>query len=233
MRGGDAGTNQTVWGATGPSPHARGRLDVLAFELDLEGTIPACAGETRPTPVHLSRRRDHPRMRGGDWRSDGIECWREGPSPHARGRPDQVCKHTGGNGTIPACAGETYPDSEGYLTIGDHPRMRGGDYHIPNGGNRDIGTIPACAGETLGGSTAGHEHRDHPRMRGGDEARRCEACDTEGPSPHARGRPMAAAAAIVTSVTIPACAGETSVRGEWRGRWRDHPRMRGGDYGVG
>ncbi len=51
----------------------------------------------------------------------------------------------------------------------------------------------------------------------------------EGPSPHARGRPLPVWTGRVLSRTIPACAGPTPRPRTTRRALRDHPRMRGAD----
>ena len=48
----------------GSSPHARGTLCGCFRACRVGGIIPACAGNTRRAYKKLTRRRDHPRMRG-------------------------------------------------------------------------------------------------------------------------------------------------------------------------
>ncbi len=69
----------------GPSPHARGALDVLQPERPGDGTIPARAGSTRGSTPTGTSCWDHPRTRG-EHQNERRNVQRDtGPSPHARG----------------------------------------------------------------------------------------------------------------------------------------------------
>ena len=66
MRGGDAYQINYPTYSEGRSPHARGRQGGSTHERYIQGSIPACAGETtREDAADLATRVD-PRMRGGD-----------------------------------------------------------------------------------------------------------------------------------------------------------------------
>ena len=249
MRGGDESSRSTNQANGGPSPHARGRPASLFVALCVRGTIPACAGETlrKVYPQYLSR--DHPRMRGGDDLFFIDIRHPKGPSPHARGRLRQSLCTLLPLRTIPACAGETFHRFLHWLIVGDHPRMRGGDFPeeaaaiegegpSPHARGRLIGegwrsehrgTIPACAGETGLCPVRTRRLRDHPRMRGGDFDIAAMDRMIMGPSPHARGRREQRLIPLVRYGTIPACAGETPDDNVICSGHRDHPRMRGGD----
>ncbi len=90
------------------------------------------------------------------------------------------------------------------------------------------GSIPACAGEPRTDGQRRKGARVHPRLRGGAERRAQDGDLGEGPSPPARGSPLALPAHEAAEGSIPACAGEP--RGESLARVRSgvHPRLRGG-----
>ena len=128
MRGGDEATIVNLRGQGGPSPHARGRRPHRPHRRRAHGTIPACAGETPSAPKRRTAIWDHPRMRGGDITGSTYPVVASGPSPHARGRLFVKSILTRGQGTIPACAGETHLSLPPQSESKDHPRMRGGDF---------------------------------------------------------------------------------------------------------
>ena len=70
----------------GSPPHARGRPDVTCRNDRLARITPACAGKTSFRAALDRLTRDHPRMRGEDWRYVCPPTWTSGSPPHARGR---------------------------------------------------------------------------------------------------------------------------------------------------
>ena len=218
----------------GPSPHARGRLVRCRQRARRQGTIPARAGETAPTPNRARTGRDHPRTRGGDPSRRKRSCGRSGPSPHARGRRVRRVVELRPEGTIPARAGETSSTSSATRGRRDHPRTRGGDSpryssHLPATGPSPHArgrrrrapvpravprTIPARAGETTSSGRPPCSRRDHPRTRGGDLRVHVGSGRPSGPSPHARGRLASAPPRRTLHGTIPARAGETPAQAE-------------------
>ena len=105
MRGEHRSRNVTHQPPLGSSPHARGTLSVSNHLCALGRFIPACAGNTSPTPITRAGLPVHPRMRGEHDRvhDGGVCCWR----------------------FIPACAGNTRLRCSVGLDIAVHPRMRG------------------------------------------------------------------------------------------------------------
>ena len=211
------------------------------------GTIPACAGSTRP-PARLSTpRRDHPRVRGEHPESRDSATRIRGPSPRARGAPrNRVVRH-GRPGTIPACAGSTCRRTATPSCSWDHPRVRGehphwlgpgylhpgpsprarGAHHARVGEDLRKGTIPACAGSTTDCCEASRRLWDHPRVRGEHtEAVRLHLLDL-GPSARARGAQHGPGDLRDLGGTIPACAGSTGPAGRRSTAPGDHPRVRG------
>ena len=108
MRGGDASSSKVTAAGEGRSPHARGRQWSSGARRSWNGSIPACAGETCMVFGMAYWSGVDPRMRGGDPGRRTWNCRSKGRSPHARGR--HVPEHAGGRrqGSIPACAGETF-----------------------------------------------------------------------------------------------------------------------------
>ena len=66
VRGGDAGIAGAGLALQGPSPRARGRHPIDDAPRRIRRSIPACAGETRPSSILGRCRGVHPRVRGGD-----------------------------------------------------------------------------------------------------------------------------------------------------------------------
>ena len=66
VRGGDSCARQEGLRACGRSPRARGRQGATARNQLSSGSIPACAGETRPVTRSQSANKVDPRVRGGD-----------------------------------------------------------------------------------------------------------------------------------------------------------------------
>ncbi len=213
------------------------------------GSIPACAGETRPSECIPEIIKVHPRVRGGDRRARASANRAIGPSPRARGRRPQHPEMSGRNRSIPACAGET-----GWLTTlrnhqWVHPRVRGGDrslvvpFRVGKGpsprarGRRAVSmpclkggrSIPACAGETPAPGAGSRACAVHPRVRGGDVIQGMPRIVTTGPSPRARGRLLGRMIQEHPDGSIPACAGETPPMSGLFPLPGVHPRVRGGD----
>ena len=233
--------------ARGPSPRARGApRHGVPHVLDA-GTIPACAGSTRPARRTSWRAGDHPRVRGEHPPNEYVPKLRRGPSPRARGAPAVPGADPRARGTIPACAGSTRQPPRLPSTGRDHPRVRGEhpdmnvtDVHVEGpsprargarvgttGGRLPAGTIPACAGSTCGGTGSTTTAWDHPRVRGEHASVSNRTRSTGGPSPRARGAPPNVRDIASTVGTIPACAGSTHRRADHRRRRGDHPRVRG------
>ena len=107
MRGGDEQIDKQLRTLLGRSPHARGRRLRVVDGTKARGSIPACAGETRPAVTVMALYRVDPRMRGGDTCAPTACRSTMGRSPHARGRHGCHAGTLRWWGSIPACAGET------------------------------------------------------------------------------------------------------------------------------
>ena len=125
--GGNPNANATGYLVPGPSPRLRGKHLDNTQGVEVNGSIPAPAGETSPAHPALTAYRVHPRACGGNI---GLRTWKRkdlGPSPRLRGKRRTMSCTSDGDRSIPAPAGET---CEGYLTCRQcmvHPRACGGN----------------------------------------------------------------------------------------------------------
>ena len=131
---------------SGLSPRVRGNPPLVASTGDIEGSIPACAGEPVWRVPRYQGAKVYPRVCGGT----GLRRWQDGVglglSPRVRGNLRSVRLGSPSRRSIPACAGEparTAPDTR---RTGVYPRVCGG---TPS---------PAIACRTRGGLS--------PRVRG-------------------------------------------------------------------
>ena len=248
VRGEHTGLFTTLPREKGSSPRARGARDYVEEIDGPVGIIPACAGSTDLTLLHLILRWDHPRVRGehGHPGRPLPAAW--GSSPRARGARDYVEEIDGPVGIIPACAGSTDLTLLHLILRWDHPRVRGEHGHpgrpLPAAwgssprarGARTVtlmphprrGIIPACAGSTSFAAGLSSPKRDHPRVRGEHPLTLASGMCRSGSSPRARGARPRHDDQLGQQGIIPACAGSTV--GVELGRRRESgssPRARG------
>ncbi len=208
VRGGDASVVPNATRARGRSPRARGRPPSRDWRSGRAGSIPACAGETWWRRSSRRPSRVDPRVRGGDASARMISRAGMGRSPRARGRRCTQEAAALGQGSIPACAGETSSATCTAPLPRVDPRVRGGDSsgswrglrvggRSPRARGRPVfnsswaanmGSIPACAGETEGFPRSASCARVDPRVRGGDSNADALGSVFQGRSPRARGR---------------------------------------------
>ena len=212
----------------GLSPRVRGNQLTGSPQRVRTGSIPACAGE--PPRAGMAALPDwvYPRVCGGTRKGHFAAHRGQGLSPRVRGNPAPVARGLSAYRSIPACAGEpggnpappelppVYPrvcggTAGGTLTArwwqGLSPRVRGN----PAGHHRSlgiIGSIPACAGEPRTGLSCPASAAVYPRVCGGTPAAGNCPCIRRGLSPRVRGNPNRAAAQVLGTGSIPACAGE-------------------------
>ena len=231
----------------GSSPLARGLLHRLV-RVDLGGRIiPARAGFTPPWGRSGRERRDHPRSRGGYWRSTRTSQKGAGSSPLARGLPGTVPGSPAAGRIIPARAGFTRRWPRRRRAPPDHPRSRGvytssrtgtrlragssplarGLLDGARGQERGVRIIPARAGFTRHGGRQARCGWDHPRSRGVYLPLSYNDWLRAGSSPLARGLLPAAIKEAAAMRIIPARAGFTTGGRSTGLRLRDHPRSRG------
>ena len=109
----------------GSSPHVRGTLCDRTGQSQIEGIIPACAGNTCRRRLVYRDQWDHPRMCGEHCRDSNTNISSQGSSPHVRGTLYQGQCIQIVERIIPACAGNTFMREFFDNVIWDHPRMCG------------------------------------------------------------------------------------------------------------
>ena len=152
---------------------------------------------------------DHPRIRGEHAFGTHRVPIDVGSSPHTRGARVATPPYPAASRIIPAYAGSTLSAASGWLSGGDHPRIRGEHrtswtFHASICGSsphtrgaplaqidpRQVGRIiPAYAGSTASPPSMTAVRRDHPRIRGEHISRSRWVMCSAGSSPHTRGAP--------------------------------------------
>ena len=171
---------------SGSSPPVRGTPTTEKRPRALCRFIPACAGNTLPTPGASVRAAVHPRLCGEHGNGTIAQPQRGGSSPPVRGTRLSQPPATRLNRFIPACAGNTLPHGLPWNTTAVHPRLCGehdDKRHTclpPSGSSPPVrGTlliiwpaprryrfIPACAGNTIRPEPRSSTKTVHPRLCG-------------------------------------------------------------------
>ena len=143
------GTRRTAWTPPrrgGLSPRTRGNLADAFQPLGVEGSIPANAGE--PVRPRSDSCRDwvYPRERGGTPRDPRQVRQAAGLSPRTRGNPLTLTGRQGGDGSIPANAGEPGSGGPNSTARRVYPRERGGTNPRSTQGLRPVGLSPRTRG---------------------------------------------------------------------------------------
>ena len=232
----------------GLSPPTRGNPRVKVVAPNLEGSIPAHAGEPRRGLCPLWRRGVYPRPRGGTYGRLFVRRGGVGLSPPTRGNRLVRPRSISWLGSIPAHAGEPFSRASRTRPCWVYPRPRGGtasqivDLPKPTGlspptrgnrsegafGDRRQGSIPAHAGEPITPCASSPAARVYPRPRGGTDSPALPISPLRGLSPPTRGNPGAESGLYISRGSIPAHAGEPA------GMWNRppplavYPRPRGG-----
>ena len=237
----------------GLSPRVRGSLDLRLERRLGHGSIPACAGEPEPNRTHPLSGTVYPRVCGGArWHLRQIDDG-AGLSPRVRGEPPLISSITLIPRVYPrVCGGAAIIFSGGPAPQGLSPRVRGSpaivSYYV---GHK--GSIPACAGEPLKAPPDRPWRMVYPRVCGG--AGTSSGCRTTerglsprvrgsliwsstrfhvpGLSPRVRGSHLSPKLVGFSQGSIPACAGEPSLRNRSRPASRVYPRVCGGAGRVG
>ena len=110
----------------GLSPHGRGNPEQDADRPEVDGSIPARAGEPEDEPGAAVLQAVYPRTGGGTIGSSDIGAFFGGLSPHGRGNRDACDGHRRLLGSIPARAGEPSTRARSIGTKRVYPRTGGG-----------------------------------------------------------------------------------------------------------
>ena len=214
--------------AGGLSPRVWGNPRCISTAAVTLRSIPACAGEPRPSASPARCGKVYPRVCGGTLTGATPVAPFQGLSPRVRGNPTADAAGPGRQGSIPACAGEPPVVSVSPSNPGVYPRVCGGTAGIRilaagqaglsprvrgnrrRGGPKPAGggSIPACAGEPNGNALTGYAGQVYPRVCGGTAMAPKSCLLPAGLSPRVRGNLRAAVVRVVKRGSIPACAGE-------------------------
>ena len=109
----------------GTSPRVRGKREQAEKIGELDGYIPACAGETQDGGILRAYDTVHPRVCGGNFNTSGNTVVGTGTSPRVRGKLQGLHDEFAEIRYIPACAGETSREIESFAILRVHPRVCG------------------------------------------------------------------------------------------------------------
>ena len=236
----------------GLSPRVRGKLRPAYPAVAAQGSIPACAGETRILRAGLRRGWVYPRVCGGNHQQRHRRGHASGLSPRVRGKRRDPTPEIIDRRSIPACAGETLDAAADVSLVEVYPRVCGGNGELPNNSRATGGlsprvrgkhyyfqlwqptkrSIPACAGETVGDDGLSACAEVYPRVCGGNFVWGHIPSGFGGLSPRVRGKPASTPAAGVPPGSIPACAGETRQGNLDESHFVVYPRVCGGNGDV-
>ena len=181
-----------------------------------------------------------------------VRSDKQGLSPRVRGNRSQTHTMSAMAGSIPACAGEPFPDTH-YVCYGwVYPRVCGGtttgNARKPRRwglsprvrGNRLVWdrlvyllrSIPACAGEPQICAVAITDPRVYPRVCGGTPLLWALAGAGAGLSPRVRGNRVSDRTTQYRLRSIPACAGEPLTSESVSIFIAVYPRVCGGTHGI-
>ena len=173
-----------------------------------------------------------------------------GLSPRVRGKRGYGRIGRGRRGSIPACAGEALPQRRKGRQSWVYPRVCGGSrseyvaWQRKCGlsprvrgklvqfvkGDGGVGSIPACAGEAGSGGSGSSRPAVYPRVCGGSGRWTGWQSEKHGLSPRVRGKRIRRRQQRHVPGSIPACAGEASVRRTAIRTSAVYPRVCGGSF---
>ena len=212
---------------TGSSPLSRGILGEYGLMTQIQGIIPALAGNTRIMATPYPNVTDHPRSRGEYSRIPSAVLFAPGSSPLSRGIQISRMDCSLRPGIIPALAGNTrgVPPHRPRCA-GSSPLSRGihGDQYASGLMGR---IIPALAGNTPAQEHMLYSTWDHPRSRGEYGREKIFFPPGSGSSPLSRGIRRSSPRHPRSQRIIPALAGNTGIIRTNLQPMGDHPRSRG------
>ena len=219
-----------------------------ALILEQPGSIPACAGEPPPEDQFARPEWVYPRVCGGTQQALGFALAEGGLSPRVRGNRMFTDNATLVDGSIPACAGEPFRLGHRHIIGSVYPRVCGGtrvdgvriapayglsprvrgNLRLPGLLQVRRGSIPACAGEPVSRHPMQSATPVYPRVCGGTWDDVASSRIGLGLSPRVRGNRPERRSVRQPGRSIPACAGEPSVRLPATSAARVYPRVCGG-----
>ena len=237
----------------GLSPRMRGNLRRGVVASAWVGSIPAHAGEPEVDRFQGVDGRVYPRACGGTPGHVSRQFRCVGLSPRMRGNQHQARPTSSPTGSIPAHAGEPSFRPSSTTTPRVYPRACGGTVSQNEAKNRRQGLSPRMRGnhgvrsrvELRVGSIPAHAGEPHPRpwpapwiwvyprACGGTWALKGLSRKSWGLSPRMRGNRVVKAHAEDIKGSIPAHAGEPSIRRRCREHRRVYPRACGGTIMLG
>ena len=132
----------------GSSPRVRGTPSRRSRRWAARRFIPACAGNSSPSPAACSRSSVHPRVCGELPEHQSPSSPTAGSSPRVRGTPTTPARRPLSPAVHPRVCGELgRGGSVGHVPRGSSPRVRG-TLLIVLVGLHDVRFIPACAGNS-------------------------------------------------------------------------------------
>ena len=233
--------------SAGSSPRVRGTGAPLACPHPLGRIIPACAGNSCPTPRLASTDTDHPRVCGEQTFDHRLNLNVRGSSPRVRGTVRRKRLPATAVRIIPACAGNSLQPVGHNAHIPDHPRVCGEQtlasciFCKASGSSPRVrGTesssrmfqpqgriIPACAGNRAHSKCRFRRQTDHPRVCGEQAGIVPVMVPTPGSSPRVRGTAGQRHTCRTCGRIIPACAGNRKNCVSVSSSSPDHPRVCG------
>ena len=237
-------------GASGSSPHMRGKQLATSVFMVSFRIIPAHAGQTDGATLWAMRDSDHPRTCGANYNDPASDVFPQGSSPHMRGKRQLFRSIDVRLWIIPAHAGQTKQCASACTDGTDHPRTCGANFfssacsRIAGGSSPHMrgklgGTlrtlksqriIPAHAGQTRTLNSGSTVVKDHPRTCGANLLSTPGPSVRIGSSPHMRGKHRAGRRRPDVLRIIPAHAGQTFPANRHRSASSDHPRTCGANY---
>ena len=170
----------------GSPPRVRGKPAWPPSRAGNPRITPACAGKTALRTASCSRRADHPRVCGENFRAHLFPGHLHGSPPRVRGKPHCELQEPAGRRITPACAGKTVSSPSPCFVTADHPRVCGENDAFASSGEVVAGSpprvrgkqnqikrsrlafriTPACAGKTKASFQEDGRRADHPRVCG-------------------------------------------------------------------
>ena len=213
---------------TGLSPRVRGNRIRRLRKRGRVGSIPARAGQPRPTRRTLLDRRVYPRACGATVLTPFVPLIWGGLSPRVRGNLSLPPSLPQRGGSIPARAGQPFCLSRIAITPGVYPRACGATLIRAGVGSRDeglsprvrgnlrvptrvalmAGSIPARAGQPVSRCLVRRRRAVYPRACGATTGCRARSQHAIGLSPRVRGNHLHRRQRSKSSGSIPARAGQ-------------------------